>query len=192
MPAPTTPDEVCALLSRFGALRPQPASDWNGEGALPPELARLYAEVGPMGEAGALLIPHYGNEIRIPSLSALWALQEGYRWNGRDGRRLPDWPDHWLVVAEQGGDPFILDREGGAVLHARHGEGAWNPAPLFPGILAAIAALGTFGALHEEAGEDLLDESFEPRPAWRAELLARLGRFLGPEGAARAAERLEW
>ena len=187
-----TPAALRELLSRFGPLHSQPASDWTGEGALHPDLARLYAEVGPAGEGDALWIPHYANEFRISSLAGLWALQEGYRWEGREGRRLPGWPDGWLVVADHGGDPFIFDRGSGEVLHARHGEGAWKPVPLFPNVLAMAAALGTIGALHEDAGEDLPDEDSTVRPAWRAAPVDRLALLLGEEGAGRAAERIGW
>ena len=187
-----TPTALHELLSRFGPLHSQPASDWAGEGALHPDLARLYAEVGPAGEGDALWIPHDANEIRISSLAALRALQEGFRWEGREGRRLPDWPDGWLVVADHGGDPFILDRGSGEVLPACHGECAWKPVPLFPNVLAMAAALATIGTLHEEAGEDLLDEDFIVRPAWRAALVERLAPLLGEEGAGRAAERIGW
>ena len=57
----TTPGALRDLLSRFGPLRPQPASYWTGEGVLPPDLARFYAEVGPEGEAGALWIPAFAS-----------------------------------------------------------------------------------------------------------------------------------
>lgn len=192
-----TPDVVRNLLSSFGALRAQPAADWTGEGPLHPDLVRFYAAVGPWGDEDAvdpsgLWIPSYGNDYQLPSLSHLWNLQAGYRWNGNDGGRLPDWPEEWLVVAEQGGDPFILHRGNGTILHAHHGEGAWRPVPLFPDVLAMAATLGTIGAVHDEAGTDLLDEDCVLRPVWQAVLRTRLVPFLGDADAERAAVRLEW
>lgn len=192
-----TPDVLRGLLSQFGALRPQTVSDWTGEGPLPSDLARFYAEVGPWGEDGpmepsGLWIPSYGNNYQLPPLSRLRSLQAGYRWDGNDGGRLPDWPDGWLVVAEQGGDPFIFDCGNGTILHAHHGEGAWTPAPLFPDVFAMAAALGSIGAMHDEAGPDLVDDDCVLRPIWQAALRARLVPFLGAADVERAVVRLEW
>lgn len=182
-------------LSPFGALRPQSAGDWTGEVPLHPSLARFYAEVGPYGVEGpggpeGLDIPSPGNPFRLPALPRLWDLQAGYRWDARDGRRLPRWRDEWLVVADAGGDPFILDLVTGAVLHDRHGGGAWSPEPIFPDILAMAAALATVGALLDEAGEDLYDETFEIRPEWRTRLAERLAPFTGDVDATEVVERL--
>lgn len=192
-----SPDAARDALAPFGALRPQPASAWDGNRPLPPALARYYAEVGPYGDEGpdgpeGLFVPTLGNAFWLPPLSGLWAFQAGYRWDGRSRERLSDWPDRWLVVADQGGDPFILDTAAGGILHAEHGAGAWEPVPIFPDLLVMAACLGAIGRLHAEAGADLLDDSFELRPPWRTALLARLAPFLGAAGSEAAAARLGW
>ena len=185
------------VLAPFGALRPQPASDWAGEAALHPSLARFYEEVGPYGEDGphgpeGLLIPTNGNPFEIVPLIRLWEKQAGYRWHGLSGERLADWRDEWLVVADQGGDPFILDQATGAVSHARHGGGAWAPEPIFADIFVTALTLGTIGAVHEEGGEGVCDEEYEVRPVWRTALRARLAPILGAMDADMVASRLGW
>ena len=192
-----SPQAVREVLAPFGALRPQPASDWAGEVELHPSLARFYEEVGLYGEdrphgPGGLTIPTTGNPFELVPLTRLWGLQAGYRWHGRSGERLADWRDEWLVVADQGGDPFILDRTTGAILHAHHGEGAWKPEPAFAGVLVMALVLGTIGAVHEEGGGDIYDEGYEVRPAWRALLRARLAPVLGGTEADTTASRFGW
>jgi hypothetical protein len=191
------PASARAALSPFGALRPQFAADWQGEHELPPPLARFYAEVGPYGRDGpqggeGLSIPTLGDPFWLPPLGRLWALQAGYRWDGRTGNRLAAWRDEWLVVAEQGGDPFVLDRTDGAILHGHHGRGAWSLPPIFADVFAMALVLGTIGLVHGEAGADLCDAEFELRPRWRDALRARLVPLLGDAGSASAAGRLGW
>ncbi|SFG88555.1 hypothetical protein [Methylobacterium gossipiicola] len=193
----TTAEAVRVVLAPFGALRPQFPADWNGEIALHPSLIRFYGEVGPYGEDGphgpdGLTIPTTGNAFAIPPLARLWEGQAGYRWHGLTGKRLAGWRDEWLVVADQGGDPFILDGTTGAVLHAHHGGGAWEPEPIFADVFAMALVLGTIGAVHEEGGEGLYDEEFEVRPAWRAVLRARLAPSVGETEADSIASRFGW
>ncbi len=184
-------------LAPFGALQAQPASDWTGDRPLHSSLLRFYEEVGPYGKhrphgPEGLEIPTLGNPFWLPPLSGLWALQAGYRWDGRSGARIPDWQEEWLVVGDQGGDPFILDEASGQILHDRQGRGSWAPLRLFDDLFAMGFALGTIGRLHEEAGEDVYNEDFEVRPEWASELRARLGRRFAAAEADAIATRLEW
>jgi hypothetical protein len=192
-----TSQAVRDALTPFGALRPQPASDWTGEIALHPSLARFYEEIGPYGEDGlhgpeGLTIPTTGKPFEIAPLARLWDRQAGYRWHGLSGERLADWQDEWLVVADQGGDPFILDATTGSVLHAGHGEGAWRPEPMFADVLVMALVLGMIGTVHEEGGDELYDDEFKVRPEWRATLRARLAPILGTTEADRIASRFGW
>lgn len=185
------------VLAPFGSLRPQPPSDWTGEVTLHPSLTRFYDEVGPYGEGGphdpdGLTIPTTGNPFEIVPLAQLWNRQAGYRWHGLSGERLADWRDEWLVVADQGGDPFILDWTTGAVLHARPGEAVWKPEPMFADVFVMALVLGTIGTVHEEGGEEIYDEEFEVRPEWQAALRARLAPILGETAANATATRLGW
>ncbi|WP_442678744.1 hypothetical protein ACSBM8_14690 [Sphingomonas sp. ASY06-1R] len=189
--------DVRDVLAPFGALQAQPEAAWQGDRPLHPSLARFYEEVGPYGKdrprgPEGIEIPTLGNPFWLPPLSGLWAFQEGYRWQGRDGEPVAGWNQAWLVVGDQGGDPFILDEESGHILHDHHGRGSWAPVHLCDDIFALGFVLGTIGVLHEEAGDDLYDEDFEIRPEWSGELRARLGhRFEAAEADAIAA-RLEW
>ncbi|WP_083671988.1 hypothetical protein [Sphingomonas montana] len=103
-----------------------------------------------------------------------------------------DWLDEWLIVADQGGDPFILDRATGAILHAWHGAGAWKPEPMFVDVFSMALVLGIIGTVHEEAGDELYDAEFEVRPAWRTALRARLAPVLGTTEADDIASRFDW
>ena len=118
---------VALLLEPFGQLTSQNALDWAGSFALPPEINAFYREVGPLD----LDVPRYGNNYFMPRLADLWQYQVGYRFDGRNGDRLQDWNDDWLVVADCGADPFISSRSSGAISLAKHGEGAWQPRPIF-------------------------------------------------------------
>jgi hypothetical protein len=102
------------LLALHGEARPQPPSDWTGAIPIPAAVEGFYQEVGP----AIVTIEAHGNPYFLPSLVDLWQFQAGYRWNGLSGEPTEDWPDDWLVVADEGGDPFIFVRSSGAVLHA--------------------------------------------------------------------------
>lgn len=188
---------ACDALASFGTLRPQPASEWTGEVELHPSLALFYEEVGPYGKYGphgpeGLIIPTTGNPFEIVPLAKLWDKQAGYRWHGMSGERMKSWPDEWLVVAAQGGDPFILDRPTGAILHARHGEGAWTPEPVFSDVFVMALVFGAIGTVYEEGGEEIFDDEFEVRPEWRAALRTRLASFLTVTEAEAIASRFDW
>lgn len=186
---------VRAVLMPFGAFRPQPASEWTGEGDLPPALARFYLEIGPDADpdgSDGVTIPSFGNPYWLAPLRSLWEFQAGYRWDALSKRPIVDWRDDWLVVADQGGDPFIFEETNGTVLHDQHGRGGWQPQPIFADIFVMAWAPGTIGAVLEEAGDDLHDEDFELRPTWRDRVRARLAVELGLADADRVATRLDW
>ncbi len=112
-------DGIRAILQRTDpevVLRPQNAGDWKGEYPLPAAVATYYAELGP----DDVSIRGYGNGYFLPSLARLWAYQTGYRTHGHTGERLSDWEEDWLVVSDEGGDPFIFSRERGVVLRTYH------------------------------------------------------------------------
>ncbi len=186
-------DALRTLLSRFGTLRPQPASDWTGDRPLHPDLERFYAEVGPSGDVTAtelwrtgFTIPYIGNPLWMPPLSHLWDYQNGYRLSGNPATRDEQWHDDWLVVADEGIDPFILDLATGQVLRDYHGEGSWDPMPAFPDLFTMAAWSGATAAVYEEAGGHL-NYDFEEGPEWRPQLLHHLAPVTGsPEAEALA------
>jgi hypothetical protein len=160
----------------------QPASDWAGEIALPAELERFYREVGPCD----CNLDTAGNPFFIPSLAKLWKQQAGYRWHGLTGERLAGWSEDWIVVADQGADPFILECSSGRILFDQHG-GPWDPAPMFDDLWQMTACLATFARVWRGAGEDIFAEDYSVNPLFRRELIGELAQLLGD---ARRAEDL--
>lgn len=188
-------EQVRAALASHGALAPQSAAEhWHGELALPAAIATFYEQVGPLGDwvndrvgYAGLTVPTTGNPFSIPALSRLWQLQAGYRWHGITGERIADWPAHWLVVADQGADPFIFDLRTGAIQFAMHGAGTWQEdEPLFADIFEMAACLGTIGQVWDEAGDAIFtdEDDCEVDPVHRARLVERLVPLLGSAAAA--------
>jgi hypothetical protein len=173
---------VKRLLSLHGDVRPQPPGDWTGSFPVPPAVARFYWEVGPMD----ITIEAHGNPYFVPCLADLWKFQAGYRWNGLSGEPIEDWNDDWLVVADEGGDPFILERTSGVVLHAYHGEGEWTAGEMFADLNTMAACLAQIGAIVSEAGDAYMEEDYSIRPDFRELASARLQELLGSKSDAEA------
>lgn len=171
-----------ALLSEHGQLRSQPASDWRGSFPLPQDIARLYNEIGPVD----VTIRTYGNPYFLPSLAKLWEFQAGYRWHGFTGERLADWDDNWVVVAGQGGDPFIFDRASSSVLYALHGQGVWAPDRWSSDLPTMVACLSILGSVVRDARDDFMDDDFNVRPAQRERAIARITEIVGDRSEAQA------
>lgn len=178
------------LLEPFGRLRPQPAIDWTGTDPLPEAIARFYEQVGPWGEThhesvgpvGCTLTVG-GNPVCIPPLHKLGSLQAGYAWSSDPTDRLPGWDENWLVFAEQGGDPFILEKSSGNVLFAFHGTGSWQPRIFAEDLVTAIGAIAAvangFISLEET---DFVDE--EPTDAALARIRNGLIAVVGDRAQA--------
>jgi hypothetical protein len=149
---------------------------------LPPAVERFYREVGPAD----ITIEAHGNPYSLPSLVDLWEFQAGYRWNGLSGEPTEDWPDEWLVVAMESGDPFIFVRSSGVVLHAYHGEGEWDAGEMFPDLNTMAACLAQIGAIVHEAGDDFTKEDCSILSKYRALALARLQELLSSKSEAEA------
>jgi hypothetical protein len=177
-----TAETAKRLLVLHGEVRPQPPSDWAGPFSIPPALERFYQEVGPFN----ITIGAHGNPYYLPSLADLWQFQAGYRWNGLSGEPINDWPDDWLVVADEGGDPFIFVRSSAAVLHAYHGEGEWDAGEMFLDLNTMAASLAQIGAIVLEAGREYMEEDLSIRSKYRALALARLQELLSSKSDAQA------
>jgi hypothetical protein len=136
-------DELRSLLRVHGKLSPQASTLWKGPFDLPVAISDFYRSIGPVD----IGIKGQGDPYFIPSLSRLWKHQVGYRVNGRTGKRIEQWPNSWVVVADQGADPFIYDRESGNILHDYHGLGSWEPSLLFDNIRVMAAALALPGSV---------------------------------------------
>jgi hypothetical protein len=170
------------LLALHGEVRPQSASDWTGAFPIPAAVERFYQEVGPAN----VTIEAHGNPYFLPSLADLWQFQAGYRWNGLSGEPIEDWPDDWLVVAMESGDPFIFVRSSGVLLHAYHGEGEWDAGQMFTDLNTMAACLALIGAVVLEAGDEFTEEDCSIRPRYRALASARLQELLGSKSEAEA------
>jgi hypothetical protein len=177
-----TAEQAKRLLAMHGKVRPQPRSDWTGPFPILSAIERFYQEVGPFNIA----IEAHGNPYYLPSLADLWQFQAGYRWNGLTEELIEDWPDDWLVVADQGGDPFIFIHSSAVVLHAYHGEGEWNAAQMFPDLNTMAACLAQIGAIVLEARDEYMEEDCSIRPKYRTLAAARLQELLGSKPQAEA------
>jgi hypothetical protein len=132
----------------------QSAELWQGDFPLPEAVANYYFDLG----ASDVSIESYGNPIFLPSLSRLWEHQIGYRYHGLTGERIEDWDDDWLVIADEGADPFIYSRSSGTILYAFHGQGEWQPSELFSDLPAMVTSFAILGEIVVSAGNDFTDE----------------------------------
>ncbi|MCR6477371.1 hypothetical protein NU688_14515 [Variovorax sp. ZS18.2.2] len=186
-------DQIRPLLAPWGALKPQPASDWNGPFALPEAIAEFYREVGPWGDLhdasdspDGLSINTGGNPVSVPPLHKLWARQDGYAWSRNPANRLDGWPEHWLVIAQEGGLPFVFDRNDGSVLFHFTGMRHWNaPRRFAPDLATALGAIATVANALAKLGDDALDETFELKASSKVYVAEQLAAFTGSAEQAR-------
>ena len=181
------------LLAPWGALKSQPASDWQGPFPLPDTIAEFYREVGPWGEVFhasvgpvGLSINTGGNPVDVHPLHKLWARQDGYAWSRNPENRLDGWPQHWLVIAQEGALPFIFDRNDGSVLFHSTGMGHWNaPRRFAPDLATALGGVATVANALAELGDEALDETFALKASSREHVTGRLAAFAGSPQQAR-------
>lgn len=177
------------LLALHGKLQPQRPTDWAGTFAIPSAVERFYKEVGPVD----VTINAHGNPYFVPRLASLWEFQAGYRWNGTGGEPIEGWNDDWLVVANEGGDPFIFSRSSEVIFHAFCGEGVWNASEIFPNLNTMAACLAHLGAIVLEAGDEFTEDDCNIRPECRRLASDHLQELLGtPSSARRVLDRLGW
>ncbi len=157
------------LLSRHGACVPQDVSGWDGPFDLPDPLRRFYADVGPHN----IDVVGYGNSTTLPSLAHLWERQAGYRWDGLTNEPIDDWHDNWLVVADEGADPYIYDIGAGRVLFAQHGAGEWDAGEIYQDLNTMAACIATLGCVIIDS-DDFVDENCDINPACRAGAMAAM------------------
>lgn len=182
-------EQIRKLVAQHGKVAIQPPQDWKGPFPLPETLLRYYAEVGPVD----VNIKSHGNAFHLPRLSKLWKFQAGYGWNDVAKQPFPDWDDDWLVIADQGGDPFILSRSTDKILFAEHGAGKWEPKELFPNPNTMAACLGLIGQVVVLAGDEFTDEDCQVVPEHREKAVAVLTDVLGTKaGAEDVLETFGW
>lgn len=158
----------------------QSADLWQADFLLPDAVAEYYRDFG----AFDVSIENYGNPIFLPSLARLWEHQLGYRFHGLTNERLEDWDDDWLVIADQGADPFIYSRGSGKILFDCHGQGEWNPGELFSDLPAMVTSLAILGETVVDAGEDFTDEGSHINERYIKAAKEKLSRVLNTEAEA--------
>ena len=135
-------------------FRSQAPAEWTGSFELPAEILDYYQTLGPVDVS----IEGYGNPYFLPSLANLWSYQAGYRYDLQSGKTFPDWNADWLVVADEGGDAYIFSLSSKNILHAYHGEGAWNPAPIFDCLGDMIFCFAILGQIVATNRDQLTDD----------------------------------
>lgn len=121
-------------------------SFWKGglpfSGGSPEALARLQTAFKrnfptPLAEYITRVIPpasvclqRVGNPVRFWAHSAVTPEPVGYRVDG-SGKAIADWSPGWLIFADEGADPVIIDLDTATdgdcpVLQAMHGTGSWD------------------------------------------------------------------
>ena len=159
--------------ARFGCQR---ISDWKGSVPLPEEIQQYYEVLGPLD----VTINGYGNPYHLPRLSKLWDYQKGYRYDTDTLELLPGWDEDWLVIADEGADPFIYSLETGLITVAQHGQGSWEPEDIFDSIEHMVTTFAILGSIVERAGCDgLTDENCNLLERWKSEAARQLATHLG-------------
>jgi len=159
-------------------VRSQTPDEWLGPFSLPDAVLAYYKEVGPID----LDIQAYGDPWYLPSLAELWNLQAGYRFHPDTKERFEDWSDDWLVVAYEGGDPYIFDIRTETILHDYHGRGVWKPEPMFRGLAEMVSVFSVLGGIAMKAGDDLTDEHGNIHSAYYRDAAQSLERILDDRG----------
>jgi hypothetical protein len=106
--------------------------------------------------------------------------QIGYRIDV-SGKRLPNWPDEWVVLGEISGDPIIgrVGEDGCAVLFARHGMGLWQANIVSNDTKAFAEALRIWCDLFvKRYSKDIYDETLAVRPDFLADLRQQISQTL--------------
>lgn len=73
----------------------------------------------------------YFQGLNVYGAAELLKAQHGYAWNPVTQEAIAEWPEHYLVIADAGADPYCLDldaiSDGDAPVYtAEHGMGAWH------------------------------------------------------------------
>jgi hypothetical protein len=135
-------------------FRPQSSAEWPGPFELPLEILDYYQSLGPVD----VTIKGHGNPYFLPSLASLWGYQGGYRYDVKTGDSFLEWNPDWLVVADEGGDAFIFSQSSKQILFAYHGEGAWNPTPIFENLGEMAFCLSVLGRIASLNRSHLTDD----------------------------------
>ncbi len=69
-----------------------------------------------------------GNPMCIYGIDNLKYKQDGYNFNPVDKKDIEDWNRHFFILADEGGDPVIIDLENSTegIIRLTHGQGNWD------------------------------------------------------------------
>jgi hypothetical protein len=188
MPLYDIAKEILQRVYPDAVIRPQPSTDWLGEFPLPVPVVEYFSKLGPV----AVEIAGYGNSYFLPSLTHLWAFQAGYRYHPKTNERFTGWDDDWLVIAEEGGDPFIFSRKSGIVIHAFHGDGVWEPEEMFASLSEMAVTFAILGEIVVSAGQSLTDDDSMILEKYRNEAQSRVAEYTGSDRALSVLSDLGW
>jgi len=146
--------KILELINAFGELSPQEIDNASMEEYSHEEIAEYYKEIGPVD----LYIPGHGNDYYLPSLKSLKLFQSGYSFDPITNSIIDAWNSDWIVLADQGGDPFIFSKNNKNILFANHGNGLWEPEVIFPNIECMVYCLLIIGTIISENGENYMDD----------------------------------
>jgi len=97
---------ILKLINLFGESKPQVMEKDLFDNYFHDEIVEYYREIGPID----LYIPGHGNDYFLPALQSLKNYQNGYSFNPMTNSRIANWNMDWIVLADQGGDPFIFSK----------------------------------------------------------------------------------
>ncbi len=114
--------------ARFGEAKAASISAVKKKLKLPEELIKFYQVADPT----SVKIPTLDGEVTLYPVRSLISKQKGFRWHPKTGRKLPEWNEHWLVIGDEDGDPFIIDTRLKRPPHAVYRDyldtDQWSPA----------------------------------------------------------------
>lgn len=169
------------FATRPGAAAGRLAAEFQRE--LPADLVAYLDTVAP---AQDVELETVGNPLRLYGLQSLGVQQPGYNWNPVTQAVIADWPAAFFLLADEGGDPVLLDLDQPelGIRKLWHGEGDWETGEAVADTLGQFLLCST--ALHHaltafEQPRILDDErGFNLAPPAAAWLFPRLKSWAGP------------
>ncbi|MFL0088078.1 SMI1/KNR4 family protein [Tenacibaculum maritimum] len=90
-----------------------------------PEELRVYIQyVAPLND---FYFDTVGNPMRLYSIQNLKKMQDGYNYNTVQQKPIEGWPENYFIIADEGGDPVVIDLESGTTKMKQliHGSESW-------------------------------------------------------------------
>ncbi|KPC77226.1 hypothetical protein ADL26_02895 [Thermoactinomyces vulgaris] len=101
------------------------------------KLLKWYKDYAPrMGE-----LDFGGNPIQLYEPEEMIEVQVNFSHDLASMQSNPEWRNDWIVIADKGLDPFILDKKEGNLYHAWHGQVSINLREIAPSLDGFIETL---------------------------------------------------